>query len=296
MLTNQEQQHIIIRNETFSNSHINHIHDFFEILLPLKYASFVTVGNREYFVQPNDYLFIMPGVSHSCRESDFSYCSVQVDLSVLREFPALDSILAIISPAILLTGKNAAEYYPGIHSLIESILSLYQNRKTLNAAIPTAFIRDVQLSEVDLCEINMYGIFLELLVLLSRSVMQSDSENIQKESKLQEYQNRFSMILNFIDNHFTENLSLDTVSSMANFSKFHFSRLFKEYTGETFYRYVNMKRIEYACHLLSHGNMTITDVGLASGYSSGSVFIRMFKQFEECTPKEYRARHRIPLS
>ena len=47
-----------------------------------------------------------------------------------------------------------------------------------------------------------------------------------------------------------EDLSLEGVASQAGFSKYHFSRLFKQYTDSTFYKYLNQKRIEFAKTLL----------------------------------------------
>ncbi len=75
---------------------------------------------------------------------------------------------------------------------------------------------------------------------------------------------------------------------LAGFSKYHFTRLFKNFTGTSFYKYLNKKRIEHAEKLLVDPELSITEVALQSGFSSLSAFIRMFKLIKDCTPTEFR--------
>ncbi len=71
-----------------------------------------------------------------------------------------------------------------------------------------------------------------------------------------------------------EDLSLEGVASQAGFSKYHFSRLFKQYTDSTFYKYLNQKRIEFAKTLLQDPGVSVTEVAFKSGFSSLSAFLR----------------------
>ena len=64
--------------------------------------------------------------------------------------------------------------------------------------------------------------------------------------KQKEYLDRFLSICNYIDEHCTEDLSLDHVAKTAGFSKYHFTRLFKQFTNTTYYKYLNRKRIDHA--------------------------------------------------
>jgi AraC-like DNA-binding protein len=75
---------------------------------------------------------------------------------------------------------------------------------------------------------------------------------------------------------------------MSGFSKFHFERLFKQFTGTSFYKYVNQKRIVKAQEMLMEPNNTVTDVAVSCGFSSISSFIRMFKIHKGCTPSEFK--------
>ena len=79
----------------------------------------------------------------------------------------------------------------------------------------------------------------------------------------------------------------------AGFSKYHFTRLFKQFANTSFYKYLNQKRIEQAERLLINPQLSITEVSLASGFSSLSAFIRMFRLLKGCTPTEYRAMYNL---
>lgn len=75
---------------------------------------------------------------------------------------------------------------------------------------------------------------------------------------------------------------------LSGFSKFYFSRLFKQFTNVSFYKYVNQKHIEKAAEMLTEPNISITNVALSCGFESLSSFIRMFKIVKGCTPTEFR--------
>ena len=88
------------------------------------------------------------------------------------------------------------------------------------------------------------------------------------------------------------NLTLDDIAHYSGFSKYHFTRLFRQFTGSTFYRYLNQKRIVKAERTLADPSLSVTDVAMASGFSSMSAFIRMFKIMKGCTPSEFRRMYR----
>ena len=78
------------------------------------------------------------------------------------------------------------------------------------------------------------------------------------------------------------------IAGMTGFSKFHFSRLFKEFTGTSFYKYLNVRRISHAERLLLDPQLNVTDAAVLSGFNSISAFMRMFKIIKGCTPTEFR--------
>ncbi len=98
----------------------------------------------------------------------------------------------------------------------------------------------------------------------------------------------FLKLCDYIEAHCSEDLNLDDAANMCGFSKFYFSRMFKQFANISFYKYVNQKRIAKAAELLITPENSITDVALNCGFSSLSSFIRMFKIIKGCTPTEFR--------
>jgi AraC-like DNA-binding protein len=91
------------------------------------------------------------------------------------------------------------------------------------------------------------------------------------------------------DNNYVYDITLEDAAALSGFSKFHFSRLFKEYMNCTFYDYLINQRIKATEVLLTDDRLSITDIALQAGFSSISTFNRTFKQKKGCTPGEYRA-------
>ena len=138
-------------------------------------------------------------------------------------------------------------------------------------------------------ESAVFSKFLELLVCVGRNHKKLSLQNVSHiPTRQREYVEKFLFITNYIDDHFTEALTLEEVASLAGFSKYHFSRLFKQYTDFSFYKYLNQKRIEHSKVLLLDPKLTVIEIALQSGFSSLSAFLRMFKQTNKCTPTEFR--------
>ncbi len=291
MVFDSDNPHIMIHYNTQNNNISTHWHTPIEILMPVENNYTAYVNNKEYFLQPYDILFVTSNVYHSYKTpSTGSRYFIMIDLSVLKDILGVNQVLSLINPALLITSTDFPEPHSKIRDLLLDICDAYRMPETVfYSSSSTPSTSDGLL---DLSETIIYTKLMEILVLIAQSY-NSNTRNstVFAKNKQQEYLNRFTMICNYIDTHCTENLSLEGISDLANFSKYHFSRLFKEFTGESFYKYVNRKRIEYASLLLIRQNMTVTDIAIASGYSSTSVFIRMFKQFHACTPKEYRERN-----
>ena len=97
-------------------------------------------------------------------------------------------------------------------------------------------------------------------------------------------------LLQYIDSHYTEALSLDLLSKEFGLSKFSLSRIFSEHLKLSFTNYVTQKRLEYTIHLLNNTNLSITEIAFETGFGSARTFFREFKAYFNCTPKQYRTR------
>lgn len=94
-------------------------------------------------------------------------------------------------------------------------------------------------------------------------------------------------IMSYIDEHYSENITLTSAAEKMNFSESHFSKVFKKLTGINFITYVNAVRIEQAASLLRGSDTKITDIALACGFGNIRSFNRTFKEYTGYTPTQF---------
>ena len=103
------------------------------------------------------------------------------------------------------------------------------------------------------------------------------------------YAKRFARVLDFIDVHLDESLSLERLSRVGHFSKFHFHRQFSGYVGMTPTRYVQLARLRRASYRLAFNALErITDVALQAGFERSESFSRAFKATFGQSPRAFR--------
>lgn len=104
-----------------------------------------------------------------------------------------------------------------------------------------------------------------------------------------EYIFRINRVIDYIDANIDKPLSLEILAEVANFSPYHFHRIFTVFTGEPLNGFVKRLRIEKAASLLlNNPESTISDIAYYCGYNSTSVFCRTFKSHFKISAKDYR--------
>lgn len=104
------------------------------------------------------------------------------------------------------------------------------------------------------------------------------------------YQARFARVLRHIEARSEECLSIDELSGIAAFSRYHFHRQFSGFLGMSAYKYVQFMRMRRASWRLAfRPGMSVADVALATGYEGPEAFARAFRQFSGQSPSGFRA-------
>jgi len=118
----------------------------------------------------------------------------------------------------------------------------------------------------------------------------------QAELRRQEYVGRINRVLDYVRENTAGDLRLETVARVANFSPYHFHRIFKAIVGETLNDYVRRLRAQRAASQLIHNpTLTITEIAGGGGYSSSSAFSREFRQHFGLSATQFRAGGRNSL-
>ncbi|MCD7884936.1 MAG: AraC family transcriptional regulator [Lachnospiraceae bacterium] len=257
-----------------TESYPMHWHQATEMIMPLENTYKVVVGQAEYVLNPGDILLIPGGALHHLIAPSSGLRLIYIfDMEALSGLRAYAYFTAFFSQEVLITPDNC----PSIHEEETSLL-LYLIREYFYGG--------------PLRELNCYAGLLHFFANYGEYRMQQD-EVVRTAQKPALKQNRLyeklSTVFDYMDQHYSEDLTLETVASVAGFSKYHFSRLFKQCSGYNFYDYLCILRIRAAENLLFSPDLTITEVALQSGFSSLSTFNRTFKKKKGCTPSEYRA-------
>ena len=96
-------------------------------------------------------------------------------------------------------------------------------------------------------------------------------------------------VLDYIQNHYMEDIALLDVAGVFGYSDVYFCKLFKQNFGKNFVTFLNEFRIDKAKELLANPAINIKDVSVLAGYRDANYFTRVFKRMVGKTPSEYRS-------
>ncbi len=95
-------------------------------------------------------------------------------------------------------------------------------------------------------------------------------------------------LLDWIEENFSDPITLDTLAEVSGLSAKYLCRIFKEYTGKTVIDYINELRIDNAAHEISVKGLSITRAAYDSGFNDLSYFCKVFKRYKGVTPRAYK--------
>lgn len=126
----------------------------------------------------------------------------------------------------------------------------------------------------------------ELLLLISALIPYCRKE-ASPADKDTEQTKKLKTVLEYIDAHLEEDLSIQQLAGLCYFSEYHFMRFFKKYVGLSCLTYIKNLRLEKAASLLMKGGCSTLEISLSAGFHNLSYFHREFKKRYGVTPKEY---------
>ena len=100
--------------------------------------------------------------------------------------------------------------------------------------------------------------------------------------------NKLTSVHNYINDHFSEEMSLEMLSARFYISKFYLTREYKRIYGMTIFQHIITARINYGKKLLRFSDKSIEDIAHLCGFNDQSYFARQFKKSENITCFAYR--------
>ena len=252
-----------------------HTHDYYEFYLFLEGDLDLEISGHARPLHPGDMVLVPPGVSHHAlmHSSDRPYR--RVVLWVSQEYVAR---LLKESPDYVFLMQRAATssrcYYhfheaefSSIQSrLIRLLEEFHSNRYGRNAAVYLA--------------LNDLLLYMNRIIYEREHPVVSGSGDLMQEITL------------FIDEHLTEDLSLDVLANHVCLSKYYIAHYFKDSLGISIHQYITKKSLQSCSEAIAAGS-DITRTFDEYGFRDYSSFYRMFRKEYGMSPREYQEAHRM---
>ncbi|MCR5747756.1 MAG: AraC family transcriptional regulator [Lachnospiraceae bacterium] len=263
------QSHIRIWYNTQQEGYEVHHHNAAEIILCVENLYTVSVENNTYNLNSGDILFIPPDMLHSIKGGAGVRFIYLIDLEPLQSFMDYNIIEATIMRPLFLSEKSSPMIYHKIKNYLETINDTYFKAHSM-------------------WELNVFSNLMNMYAEIGKFNFSRMGNSKEDENSLIYYE-KFANLLKYVDSHLDEELSLEWAAKRTGFSKYYFLRLFKEYTGMTYYDHLTHKRIQAAQRLLS-GSESVTNIAVRTGFNNLTSFSRSFKKLTGLSPSQYRNR------
>ncbi len=253
----------------FSND--MHIHeDFYELTIVLDGTALHLVNGESHFIKKGD-VFCVDDRSEHC----FTQCqSFRICNMMFR-------------PTEMFVAFPDLQHLPGFHALFGSHEGgAFRSRLRLNITDfeETERLIDRMIEEYRSCRAGFVSTvtayFIQLVSYLSRRY--SEEQIVSAGSTT------FTKAVAFMENSFTERISLEQIADIAGMSVRHFQRQFKNIYLITPQEYIVMLRMQKAIQLLLRTDMTITEIAPECGYQDSNLFSRQFRKNTGLSPRSYR--------
>lgn len=246
-----------------------HWHNEFEIIRIISGCFTLYVDNIPYSMVAGDVAFVNCKSLHRGEPFDCTYECIVVDFSLLKR-------------------KSDITVFSYIEPLLNSEMSfrvLYNNYSTKLYAVINALFLLLE-TECEFYELAVVGNLYLLLQLAYSEKIICKSPKIGKNATQTAI---VSDLIEWIEENFTEHISLQGLAKKAGISPNYLCRVFKLYTGKSPIEYVNHVRVEGVCYDIAYGGKSITDIALENGFNDVSYFCKVFKKYTGLTAKEYVA-------
>ncbi|WP_367924157.1 AraC family transcriptional regulator [uncultured Ruthenibacterium sp.] len=247
-----------------------HHHDFYEVYLFLGGHVCYNVESRNYHLLPGDILLIGPTELHQPRiEKDagvYERMVLWLDKTFLESLSTDATSLTRCFDVSVPGHTNLLRLAPAVRAEFQRLLEqlALENESQRYGA-----------------EVMCRGLLLQVMVELNRM-----AESLPPDGAGEKDAGVVPQVLRYINEHYTDPLSLELLASKFFVSKYHLSHAFNRVVGTSVYRYIVQKRLVIAKQMLA-GGVAPTDVYRHCGFGDYANFYRAFKAEYHISPKQY---------
>ena len=249
---------------------MTHWHEEAELTLITKGSCIYQIDLIDYEVNEGDLLFIPPLLLHSIRHNrTVDFCSETYVFHVNFLGGNTTDICSTRYLTPIINHELSVPYHiPSTHPVYPSLRECFTKITSLYTEQGFGY------------EIALKSFLLQALFLL---LQYSNPESATVSASSDKLKN----VLDYIDLHYAEALSISELAKLCYFSEYHFMRFFKKHMNITCIQYINNVRLEKAVELFEHGENSILEVSLSVGFHNLSYFHRAFKAKYHMTPLSF---------
>ncbi|WP_419875312.1 helix-turn-helix domain-containing protein [Candidatus Pristimantibacillus sp. PTI5] len=254
-----------------------HNHDFIELAYVAEGKGFHHIGEEVVPVYKGLLFVLPPGVSHVFRPSTPS-----------RTSPPLIVYNCVFLPSLLVSLNEWIGGEPPIVDFLEKQLthpSAFQSVFDSNYLIDSLFrsmLREYEQPQNG-SPAYLQALLVQLLVSIYRLMQDTNKPLLEEKASTS-----FAQIISDLEQHPHESVTVGQLAARCGWSERHFSRVFKQHTGQSFLQYLQHLRIKKSCELLRSSQLKISAIAEEAGYKNIDAFLTHFKRIAGMTPREYR--------
>ena len=263
-----------LAGEVIFNWHWHHEVEF--ILMEEGQAEF-HIGTQVRTLHSGEAVFIPSGQPHAAypiKDNPFRFSAIVFNMNLLKSF-AYDAIQTKYIDPLQDIESSSLSLIPG-HN--ESEINILKNLKTIIERH-----HEKKSGFEMIIKGQLYMVFAELI-----SNTPLKPRDLKRESSDHDKLTRLKLVLQYIEEHYNEKLTVYDLASIIQMSEGHFSRFFKSFVRMSPIEYINSLRVDRAAKLLKETNTRIIDISMEVGFDNSSYFIKTFKRLKKCTPSEFR--------
>lgn len=259
---------------------LEHYHDGYEIDLIVRAKFQLFVRDENFMIGERDLVFIdeydlhklvySTSHAHDLYVLNFKKSFLQPFLKACGGASLLDELREKPVSRVNLNPQQ----FDRVRSLFDDLCRLYQNVGRISEARREGLLR---------CALFL---LLEAVRTLLPDVREAVANPKQEQAR---------RLIHYLDEHFSEDITLERLESLFFLSRYHICHLFKEVTGFSLFYYLQHRRVIEAQRLLRTPQANVSDVCFRCGFRSAQQFYKVFKKLTHQTPRDYAKGHKARL-
>lgn len=263
-----ENKNILLYDNVQDEEYPPHWHNAIEIIMPLEGSYTVICSGKEHILNERDIMIIPAGKIHNLKARPGRRLILLCDNKLIYGVTQLAELRPVIAEPLVINESCGTDILRALGSIMTEIYTLYFESGALS---------------------DIY-VFMKILSLLTR-IREYQLSRIKPDEN-EKYSETIHRVLGYIEKNYMNDISLENLADIAGYSTYHFSRIFRKYSGTTFINFLNNRRVSAAELLLLEDNASVTEAASQVGFSSLTTFNRVFKEINGCTPSEFKKLYR----